>query len=92
MSRYDDDEIARRCSLCAIDWPDDKTYKICPSCEDEGGTDRCRDVTPLSDDEALSMKLHFEFERFYEEYDADADPSRLDPTPEDMEKYHLRTR
>lgn len=79
MSRYDDDDVARRCSMCAIDWPDTKEYKICPSCLDEDGTDRCRDVTPLDDDDARSKRLHFEFERYYEEYDAEADPARLRP-------------
>lgn len=72
--------VARRCSLCAIDWPDTKEYKVCPSCEDPDGTDRCRDVTPLDDDEARSLKLNYEFDRFYEDYDAKADPARLDPS------------
>lgn len=71
--------IARRCSLCAINWPDTDDYKMCPECLDEDGTDRCRDVKPLSLDEAWSKKMHAEFERFYEIWDQEHDPDRLLP-------------
>lgn len=82
-------EIARRCSLCSVDWPDTKEYKKCPSCLDQDGTDRCRDVTPLDADEARSMRLNFEFERYYEVHDNASDPARLEPTAEDHERYQL---
>lgn len=78
MSEKDiEDEISRRCSLCAIDWPDTEDYATCPQCLNDEGTDRCRGVRPLPDDEARSMKLRFQFEWFYEEWDAARDPARL---------------
>lgn len=79
---------ARRCSICSIDWPDSKEYKICPSCLDEDGTDRCKDVTPMDAAEAKSLRLHLEFERFYEKWDREHDPERLVPDPDQHWHYY----
>lgn len=69
--------VSRRCSICALNWPDILDYKECPVCLDSDGTDRCRDTTPMDDAEAISLKLHAEFDRFYEEWDASHSPARL---------------
>lgn len=67
--------ISRRCSICAANWPDDKSYQPCPECEQE--TSRIRDITPMDSDEAKSRKLHAQFERFMEKWDETHDPARL---------------
>lgn len=69
------DDIARRCTICAQNWPDDVQYKTCPECE--GDTFRARNVTPMSEEEAHSLKAHAEFERFYEEWDSEKPAERL---------------
>lgn len=72
-------KVALRCSMCGIDWPNNDLYDICPVCQDEDGTDPCNDGNPLSAKEALSMKRHAEFERFYDEWDATRPAERLSP-------------
>lgn len=68
MSAVDDtdDQVARRCSFCSTDWPDDKAnYAVCPCCREP--TSRLARTVPLDDDEALSMKRQFDFEHYYEQ-------------------------
>lgn len=84
MTESSEDDIARRCSLCSYDWPDERDYKVCPSCGEK--TDRCRDVTPMDEEEAASLKSHFDFERFYEDYDERMPAERLKPSKAE-EKY-----
>lgn len=67
--------ISRRCSICAINWPDTNDFKYCPACGEDTG--RIRDIVPIDADDARSRKLHAEFERFYEKWDSTQDPGRL---------------
>ena len=78
----EDDEPRRegpgfRCSICSIDWPLIEFYRVCPSCLEP--TDKCSNIEPLSQQEALSEKSKLDFERFYEEWDGSMPPDRLDP-------------
>lgn len=68
---------ARRCSICSLDWPDSDHYDECPQCEED--TRRFSNASPMPDDEAKSLRLHLEFDKFYDEWDAKKDPARLDP-------------
>lgn len=68
-------QIARRCSICAVNWPDDKGYRYCPECGEDTG--RIKDITPIDEDEARSRKVHAEFEKFMEKWDNTHDPERL---------------
>lgn len=77
---------ARRCSICGTDWPLDDAYEMCPSPNCVGlKTDPVSNITPLPDAEALSMKNHFDFERFYEKWDESQPASRL--STEGMKEY-----
>lgn len=71
---------AFRCSICALNYPLKKDYQQCPQCFQE--TTKFNNLKPISIDEARSIKLHSEFERFYAEWDADHDPDRLEPDAE----------
>ena len=55
---------ARRCSRCSTNWPDGDEYKECPACEIT--TWLSRSSVPLDDAKARSLRLHHEFERYYE--------------------------
>lgn len=58
---------ALRCSVCGIDWPDDPAhYRTCPGCLGPTNTISGSGVQPLDPREARSIRLHHEFERFYE--------------------------
>jgi hypothetical protein len=59
---------ARHCKNCGIDWPNHLLqYKVCPKCE--GKLAGIVDGTPLPKDEALSLKRHCEFERYYQKHE-----------------------
>lgn len=58
--------IVRRCQICRIDWPDEREYARCPKCETR--TLHLRgdaNARPLPAAKARSMRLHFEFDRYY---------------------------
>lgn len=55
--------IARRCSICAIDWPDTDEFIDCPKCE---VMTRRFVATPMDLIAAKSLKKHVEFDAFYE--------------------------
>lgn len=55
-----------RCSTCGVNWP--RTADFCKCPEHETDTSVITG-TPLPLDEALSLKKHFEFERFFEKWD-----------------------
>lgn len=60
-----DSESARRCTMCAIDWPDNYTlYSKCLECGEK--TDRISNGNPMASAEAKSRKSWLDFERFYE--------------------------
>lgn len=50
-------------------WPDQMLYKTCLHCGEP--TTRTRGVKPLLTEEALSVLLHAEFEKFYAKRCAD---------------------
>ena len=54
----------RRCSMCSMSWPDLPLYERCPQCQDR--TDRFSDQRSIPEAEALSLKKHAEFARYYE--------------------------
>ena len=56
--------LGRRCSIGCETWPDEAVYARCPVCGEE--TTRYKRVTPLDADEARSILLHAEFEKYYE--------------------------
>lgn len=58
-------EPGRRCAFGCESWPDDDEYNVCPKCGSE--TSRYRNLNPLSEEEARSIKLHIEFEEYYEQ-------------------------
>jgi hypothetical protein len=66
-----------RCSICALDWPFREEYAECPSCGET--TTPFSYMKPMDDDEARSLKRHYEFERFYEKWDAEQPAERLCP-------------
>lgn len=59
---------ARRCSLCAINWPTKAEYIDCPVCEEK--TSRMYNADPLDEEEAASLRKHAEFDRYYERREA----------------------
>jgi hypothetical protein len=68
---------ALRCSICALNWPIDKAYMTCPQCEEP--TSRSGNVTAMDVEEAVSLKAHLDFERYYEKWDSTHPPDRLLP-------------
>jgi hypothetical protein len=66
-----------RCTMCALNWPLDEDYELCPSCLEP--TDRIGNVKAMPEDEALAMKIDYDFERFYEDWDEKHPPERLEP-------------
>lgn len=65
-------EVSLRCSMCALNFPDDKRFKKCLSCDEP--TDRIGNVTPMPMEEAESMLKHKQFEEFYEKWDREQPP------------------
>jgi hypothetical protein len=53
----------RRCEIGCESWPDEAEYSKCPQCGEE--TKRWKNLHPLNADEARSIRLHAEFERYY---------------------------
>lgn len=56
----------RRCDLGCESWPDEDVYGVCPVCGE--ATERFSNLRPLSESDAQSLRLHLQFEEFYEEY------------------------
>ena len=58
---------ALRCRLCGINWPPDvRDYACCPACLEPTVALVGDGAKPLDWYEARSIRLHHEFERFYE--------------------------
>ena len=55
---------AYRCSICNVNWPMVREYRLCPSCR--AATWHSTGV-PIDEDEARSIDLHAQFERFYDQ-------------------------
>jgi hypothetical protein len=73
---YDNEGPGFRCTVCGFDWPLIEDYRTCPSCLLK--TDKSSNIEPMSEEEAEGLKNHFEFERFYEEWDEAQPPERLE--------------
>lgn len=63
---------ARRCSTCGTDWPTTwkdggAKYALCPKCE--GKTDVISNADPLDEETAHDLKIHLDFERFYQTWE-----------------------
>lgn len=67
-----------RCSICALDWPPYEGFLECPSCGEP--TTPFSHMIPMSVEEAQRLKLHYEFEAFYEKWDSSRPPERLNPS------------
>ncbi len=58
---------ALRCRTCGIDWPADPAhYGRCPACLTPTAAIAGATAQPLEAGEARSIRLHHEFERFYD--------------------------
>jgi hypothetical protein len=55
-------KTAKRCSTCGISWP--SKYSRCYQCG--GPVDRIPREPTITDEEAESMKNHYEFDRYLE--------------------------
>lgn len=66
---------AYRCSVCSVNWPATSDYLLCPECE--AATTRFSNIRCIPIKKAKSLRLHAEFERFYEKWDAERPPERL---------------
>jgi hypothetical protein len=64
--------LGRRCDSGCESWPDTEKYAKCPVCGEK--TKRFSNLEPLTQKEANAR----EFELFYERWDAEHDPSRLE--------------
>lgn len=65
MATVEDDRgLGRRCAIGCQTWPDHKQYALCPTCGER--TRRFRGVSPLSEEEAQSIKNHADFETYLE--------------------------
>lgn len=69
------DSVALRCSLCGLNWPLDNAYRECAQCGEP--TSRSRNVTVMKSADAVSLKAHLDFERYYEKWDSDHPADRL---------------
>ena len=78
-------QVSRRCSLCALNFPDDDRFKLCLSCDEP--TDRVGNVIPMPEDEAVSMLNHKLFEAFYEKWDAEQPPLEERCEPQALTTY-----
>lgn len=59
-----DDTWGYRCTICNLDFPPDERFALCPSCEQP--THPGSNLNPMPMAEAMSLKNHAEFERYYE--------------------------
>lgn len=78
----------RRCDVGCESWPDDDEYEVCPICGED--TTRYTNLTPISEDEAQTIKAYMFFEGYYEDHCASKNQSvdgALEPTQEQHEKY-----
>lgn len=68
----------RRCTMGCATWPDEALYSKCPECGET--TDRFRNAGDdlLDNDEAKSRLLRAQFLVYYERWDAQRDPERVD--------------
>lgn len=56
---------AKRCSICALNWPSHHDYSTCASCG--GHTSYVGNEDPMTDDEAKFKKKEIEFEERYKQ-------------------------
>lgn len=56
--------VGRRCELGCYTWPDKQLYARCAICGEP--TERYSNLDPVDEEEAKSILLHLEFEKYYE--------------------------
>lgn len=66
---------SRRCPACKVDWPNDQEYARCPECLRVTFVMPCQSIALAV---ARSRKAHADFERFYQEREAERVPARVD--------------
>jgi hypothetical protein len=78
-------------------WPNTKEYKQCPICGEPTKLTMGNAATPLSEEDARSIRLHAEFDEFYETQwtpnEDELDPDlleRIEAWPERFEKPKFR--
>lgn len=71
--------LGRRCDLGCASWPDEAVYSTCVVCGER--TTRYKDLNPLPEEEARSMLLRAQFERYYEKRCASRGISADGPLP-----------
>jgi len=62
--------VGRRCDVGCESWPDEAIYSTCPICGEP--TTRYSNLQILPADEAESILLHQQFQRYYERHCAAA--------------------
>jgi len=70
---------AKRCSLCATNWPLSYHYAVCPTCQER--TDVVTNATAISTQEAKRMVSEIKFAKFYAEK---WEPERTGPDPDEV--------
>ena len=58
--------LGYHCDACGVDWPDDQEYQTCPKCQ--VATAHFDHLSPLSEEEAISLMKHIQFESYYSDY------------------------
>lgn len=56
---------AKRCSICAIDWPLMVAFNTCPKCE--GTTWHCNEADALTPEQAQYKRKEIRFDEYYKE-------------------------
>lgn len=76
-----DDVAAKRCSFCALNFPNSHEYSRCPSCE--GTTSLIGNATPMTPAHARLVAARARFQRFYEARE-DERERRGAPSPDEL--------
>lgn len=58
--------LGRRCEIGCETWPDSDEFKTCPKCGEPAK--RYSGMTPLTLEEARSIKAHIDFDAYYERH------------------------
>lgn len=56
---------AKRCTICAINWPDMVAYARCPKCDEPTRFNSSEE--PLTPEQAQYKRKEIEFDKFYKE-------------------------
>jgi hypothetical protein len=88
---------ALRCPMGCENWPNNKDYAVCPICNEKTKMVMGPASVPLTEEAAKSIKLHAEFDTFYEtRWKRDESPldpellERIEAWPERFERKQYR--